>query len=411
MFDRLSKVAIGMVAVGVLATSAWAQAKAPAVKDQGEYDLTQSLQKEADPVKKLDLLKQWQEKYPDSDFKGTRAVMTAQTESQIGAKAMLPNAPAADLDNGLKAEQDLAANIDKYLAPENKPANVTDDQWKQAKSQLELGAHYTLATIDSAKKDDAGAESEYKKVLGLQPDNAQTDYALGTLIIKLRKAERYPEALFYIARATSITGPNALNPQGKKVADDFLGKAYEGFHGSKDGLDDVKAKAASAALMPPAFTIESITDIQKKQEGDAAAFAAAHPDLALWRQIRDALKGPDGDMYFSGTLKDAGIPPENGPFKMFTGKVVSQPTPKDVLLNVDGVAGDVTLNFENPLKGMPLEAGTEVKFKGQVDSFVKDPYMLTLKVDKDDVDGIPASAFAGAPAPARKKSAPKKKAN
>jgi hypothetical protein len=37
--------------------------------------------------------------------------------------------------------------------------------------------------------------------------------------------------------------------------------------------------------------------------------------------------------------------------------------------------------------------------------------MLTLKVDKDDVDGIPASAFAGAPAPARKKSAPKKKAN
>ncbi len=397
------------MAACTLAASAWAQAKAPAVKDQGEYDLTQAFQKETDPVKKLDILKQWQEKYPDSDFKGTRALATAQTESQIGAKALQPNAPAADLDNGLKAEQDLAANLDKYLADENKPANVTPEQWKQAKDQLGLQAHYTSASIYAAKKDDANAEAEYKKVLGIQPDNAQTDYALGTLIIKQRKAERYPEALYYIARAAAITGPNALNPQGKKVADDFLTKAYDGFHGSKDGLDDVKAKALTAPLMPSDFTIESIADIQKKQEGDAAAFAAAHPDLALWRQIRDALKGPDGDTYFSGTLKDAGIPPENGPFKMFTGKVVSQPTPKDVLLNVDGVAGDVTLSFETPLKGMPLEPGTEIKFKGQVDSFVKDPYMLTLKVDKEDVDGIPAAAFAGAPAPTRKKKAAPKK--
>jgi tetratricopeptide (TPR) repeat protein len=410
VFDRLSKLTIGVVAVGVLAASAWAQAKAPAVKDQGEYDLTQAFQKETDPVKKLDILKQWQEKYPDSDFKGTRALATAQTESQIGAKALQPNAPAADLDNGMKAEQDLVANLGTYLSPDNKPANVTDAQWAQAKSQLELQAHYTLATIAVAKKDDATAEAEYKKVLAIQPDNAQTDYALGTLIIKQRKAERYPEALYYIARATAITGPNALNAQGKQVADTFLGKAYEGYHGSKDGLDDVKTKALTATLMPPDFTIESISDIQKKQEGDAAAFAAAHPDIALWRQIRDALKGPDGETYFTSTLKDAGIPPESGPFKMFTGKVISQPTPKDVLLNVDGVAGDVTLNFENPLKGMPLDPGTAVKFKGQVDSFVKDPYMLTLKVDKEDVEGIPASAFAGAPAARRKKAAPKKAA-
>ena len=56
------------------------------------------------------------------------------------------------------------------------------------------------------------------------------------------------------------------------------------------------------------------------------------------------------------------------------------------------------LQFENPLKGMPLNPGDEVSFKGVVDAFVKDPYMLTLKVDKEDVEGIPAAAFAGAPA-------------
>ena len=202
MFDRLSKLTIGAVAVCALTASAWAQAKAPAVKDQGEYDLTAAYQKETDLGKKLNILMQWQEKYPDSDFKGLRSVYIAQVESQIGAKGAAPNASPADLDAGLKAEQDLTANsrINDLLADENKPAQVTADQWAQAKSTMALQSHYSLATVLAAKKDDAGAEAEYKKVLALQPDNATTDYALGTLILRLRKVERYPEALYYIAR-------------------------------------------------------------------------------------------------------------------------------------------------------------------------------------------------------------------
>ncbi len=46
--------------------------------------------KETDPQKKLDLLHQWEQKYPDSDFKGQRAVQIAQAESQIAAKALQP---------------------------------------------------------------------------------------------------------------------------------------------------------------------------------------------------------------------------------------------------------------------------------------------------------------------------------
>ena len=77
------------------------------------------------------------------------------------------------------------------------------------------------------------------------------------------------------------------------------------------------------------------------------------------------------------------------------------------LHHVDNLAGDVTLKFETPLKGT-IDAGTEFKFKGVVDSFVKDPYMLTLTADKEDVDGLPASLFAAAP-PARKRTPAKKK--
>ena len=69
MFDRLSKTLAGIAAVTFLAAGAFAQApapKAPAVKDQGEYDLTQSVTKEKDPVKQMELLRQWEQNLIDA---------------------------------------------------------------------------------------------------------------------------------------------------------------------------------------------------------------------------------------------------------------------------------------------------------------------------------------------------------
>lgn len=311
MCDRLSKlIFIGLLAVSVFPTGARAQApapKAPAVKDQGEYDIAQAANKETDPLKKLDLLHQWEQKYPDSDFKGTRSVTIAQAESQIAAKAQQPGATPADLDAAQKAAQDLVDNLDKYLSPENKPAGATDAQWSQAKQQITLQAHSVLAAVAVAKKDDAKGEAEYRKLLALDPNSASTAYSLGTLIYRQKKLERIPEALFWIARSVEMTGPEALTAQGKAAADKFLKQAYAGYHGDESGLDDVKKVALSATAMPPDFKIENQLDIQKKQEGDAAAFAAAHPDLALWRTIRDALTADGGDAYFA-QVKDSGIP-------------------------------------------------------------------------------------------------------
>jgi hypothetical protein len=228
------------------------------------------------------------------------------------------------------------------------------------------------------------------------------------LILRERNLARYSEGLFYIAKAVQITGPQALTPAGKTAAQTYLKKAYEGYHGDDKGLDDLMKASVASPAPPPDFHIESVTEIAKKQEGDEAAFNKAHPDLALWRQIKAALTAPDGDMYFM-TIKDAGVPPTGNPdFTMFSAKVVSQPSPKELLVAVDNPAGDCTIKFENALKGT-IEAGTAFKFKGVVESYVKDPYMLTLTADKEDIDGLPASAFAAAPARARRPAAPKKK--
>ncbi|MDP9055576.1 MAG: hypothetical protein M3N93_14945 [Acidobacteriota bacterium] len=412
MFDRLLNIT-GFVTVGVLAVSslAFAQApaaKAPAVKDQGEYDLTVALGKEQDPQKKLDILRQWEQKYPDSDFKGVRYVQMAQADSQIANKGVQPGASPSDVDAAQKAAQDLSDNLGKYLAPENKPAAATDDQWKAARQQLEQQAHTVLAVLAMSRKTpegDALSEKEFKRELELVPGDASASYNLGTLILRERKIERIPEALFYIAKAIQTTGPMALAPQGKTAAEAFFKKAYAGYHGTEDGIDDVRKAAASSPTMPADFHIESVTDIQKKQEGDAVAFAAANPDKGLWRQIRTALTAPDGDMYFM-QIKDAAVPPANqAGFTMFRAKVVSQPSPKELLVNVDSLVGDAMLKFESPLK--TVEPGTAMKFKGVVESFVKDPYMLTFSADKEDVEGLPPGTFSAA-APARKRT-PKKK--
>jgi hypothetical protein len=416
VFDGLSKTLIGLVAVGLLAIAGFAQApaapaaKGPAVKDQGEYDLTQAITKETNPQKQLDLLKQWEQKYPDSDFKANRSMRIASAEGQIAVKGAQPGATAADQDAAVKAAQDLEENVAKYLAPENKPATATEEQWKQARQTLEMQAHTVMATLDMAKNTPAGntaAEEEYKKEMAIAPGDASSTYQLGVLILRERNVARIPEGLFYIAKAIQITGPQALPPAGKTAAETYLQKAYAGYHGAGDGLDELKKVAASSPTMPPDFKIESVTDIAKKQEGDAAAFAAANPDIALWRQIRGALTAADGDTYF-GQIKDAEVPPAGqAGFTMFRAKVISQPSPKELLVNIDNLAGDATLKFETALKGT-IDPGTMVKFKGVVESFVKDPYMLTFTVEKEDVEGLPATAFAAAPTP-RRRAAPKKK--
>lgn len=330
MFDRLSRlIIIGLLSVSVLPIAARAQApaKAPAAKDQGEYDIANAAAKETDLAKKLDLLHQWEQKYPDSDFKGQRLVQIADTESKIAAKALTAGASAADMAAAQKAAQDLLDNLNKYLAPENKPAAVSNAQWTQIQQSMILQAHMELAAVSASQKNDAQTEAEYRKILALDPNNAATAYSLGVLIYRSKNIGRFPEAFFWIARGIQMTGPEALPAATKTQADKFLKQAYDGYHGDDTGLDDLKKMASTATAPPPDFKIESAVDIANKQAGDAAAFAAAHPDIALWRQIRDALKADNGPAYFD-QVKGSEIPRWMAPSRCSRAKSSPSPRPK-----------------------------------------------------------------------------------
>ena len=82
------------------------------------------------------------------------------------------------------------------------------------------------------------------------------------------------------------------------------------------------------------------------------------------------------------------------------------------MANVDNAGGDVTLKFEKAVNQKVLNPGDAFEFKGEVQSFAPDPYMLTVGIDdpKEDIKGLPDNAFTeGAAKKTPKKPLPKKK--
>jgi len=392
--------------LGVVLVAAISLAQAPKkVKDQAEFDLYSSIQKETDPTKKLALLDQWTEKYADTEFKQERNLFYAQTYASIAAKAQQPNATPDQLAASDKAAHTLIDKADNFFAPDMKMSNLTDDQWKQAKTAVLLQAHQSIAAGDVAKKDWPAAEAEYKSMLEANPNDAATSYLLGTAIASQKKVERTPEAIFHFTRASVLTGPGALAPAGQQQTEAYVKRAYTGYHGDLKGLDDVKAAAAQSAMPPAGFTIESVTVIQQKEFGNEEAFNKAHPEILLWRNLRNELTGAGGEAYFNKNMKGTEVP-------NLKGKVVAQPTPKELTVAIDNVTpetmakAEAKLTFDSALKGT-VDPGTEITFAGAATAYTKDPFMIDFDVEKKNVKGLGAAAGPAAPAahhaPARRK--------
>ncbi len=370
------------------AAPAAGQAAAPAgpkVKDQGEYDALTAAQKETDPVKKLALLQTWQDKYPDSEYKSARLLLFMNTWVQIAAKTLSTPPTPDSLNLGKTASQSLLDNLDKAFTADSKPATVTDDQWKAARSQVEQQAHMTLGWIALQNKDYPGAEDEFKKFIALNDQNGQVAYWLGTAIASQHKVERTPEALYQFARAASISGPAALSDAGKKTAADYLAKAYAGYHGDDaKGLQDLKDMAAKSAMPPADFKILSVVDIEKAKQGSDEQYLAAHPDIKLWRDLKATLTAADGDAYFDKSVKGAIIP------KVFNAKIVSwtpDTNPTEIKIAIDDQNGDAIIKYEKPLHAK-LDMNQPITIEGYAEAYSKDPFSITFKGEESHIKGI-----------------------
>jgi len=446
----LKKTLVTIVAIAALALGLAAQEKKN-WKDMAEYDLFVSIQKDTNATTRLANLDKWKSAYPQSEYADVRLqaylityqqlmkhreafdtaveILKADPNSQAALqeilgyiRALAPQQPNAalspqnktDLDTAGKTCQYVLSNIDTVYAKDKKPQGVTDAQWEQAKPAMKNFAQWTIGWIAMVEKDTPKAESELSKTLEMDPTNAMAAQQLAGILLAQQKdhPDKTPLALFEYARvATYDTPPNALPADQRQKLDAFLTKAYTTFHGSAQGLDQLKAMAKTNALPPAGFKIDSVVDIAKKKAEEEDAAAKANPMLAFWRQVKDGLTG-DGSAAYWEAMNGSALPGSSVPDGKFRGKLISatpETRPKELKLAIeDPMVADVTLKLEEPLPGK-MDPGGEIAFSGVAKDFAKSPFMVTFEVEKDDVSGWTGKGPAGAGRAGGKKAAPKKK--
>lgn len=419
-------------------TAAWGQQPAqqqqqgPKWKDAAEYDLYNSAVKEADPKKKLDILNQWREKYPNSDVKMLRLQIQLDTNRQLNdpngmldtAQEMLKEDPKdisalywtnllvvgqtdpAKLELGEKAANSALSNLDTLFAAEKKPQATPEAAWKQFRSDVEVASRRTLGWVTMQRKNFVEAEKHFTEVLKLNPNDSQAAYWLGQNILSQQNPDRQSDALFEFARAAVYDGPGALPPDARQRALAYVTRSYNTYHGEDAaGLKDLLEKAKASALPPEGFKILSEQEVKDERLKKASE---NNPSLPLWvTGVKEPLLGDGGQQYFESKVKDFELPPPGQP--LLQGSVVSQTparAPKTIVLGIqDPKTPEVTLQLDAAMAG-PAEPGTVIKFKGVATSFTKEPFMVTFEVEKKNIEGWPAP-----PPPAKKttkKAAPKK---
>lgn len=389
-------------------------------KDRAEFDLYNSMTQESSPAKKLDLLNSWKEKYPDSDFAALRRLSFLQvyadmqrpgdvlTQAQeilakdandppavlqalskiLTAIFVVQNPTPDQLTEAQTAANQVLSNADTLFSAANKPATMTDAQWDTAKKQMLTLAQNTIGYVPMVQKQWDAAETAFTKSLQADPNQGQISYYLYQVLINERSPQKYPAALFELARSAAYDGPGALTPQGRQQVMTTLQSLYQQWHGSTDGLDQVIAQAKTSALPPENFAILNKSQVAQQQavaeQAKMEQLKTQNPSLALWISIKQALTSDQGESYFE-KMKGAEIPNE------FKGKLISATPelhPKELVLAIaDGRTPDATIKLD-AAEGCKMEPGTEIGFKnGAATSYTANPFMVTFDVTKANVTG------------------------
>jgi len=195
-----------------------------------------------------------------------------------------------------------------------------------------------------------------------------------------------------------------------KALNNYLENAYKSYHGDLEGLDQLKAAAKASPLPPADLKIETGTAIAARKQ---AEFEQSNPQLALWMKIKGALMDTNGTTYFDNELKDSGVPQMKG--TLIEGKPACRS--KELLVGIPlpdqqgSPVAEISLKLVDAegkpaaLAGKP-EAGETIQWTGVPRVFSKDPFMLTMEVDKAKLENVKTTPCAAAPA---KKAVSKKK--
>lgn len=249
------------------------------IKDPAEFNAYQMATTQTDPTAKAAALESFLQTYPQSVVKQAVLDILMDTYQSLNNPDKTLSAASRLLQvdpNNMKAIfisvyvkknqclktsdaqtcDDAGALAQKGLALQ-KPAGVSDDEWKKQTAATFPIFHSALALDDIlGKKDIKAGISEYRTELMLYPPEA-TKSGPG-LVDTLQLAEAYTkpdgkdliQAVWFYARAW-----NFAPPAYKAQIEPKLEYYYKKYHGDLTGLDAIKTQSAATVFPPGTFTI------------------------------------------------------------------------------------------------------------------------------------------------------------
>jgi hypothetical protein len=305
-----------------------------------------------------------------------------------------------------KAAEEAAAAALKIMGDVKKPDNVADDAWAKQMTQFKIFLNGVAAQAASIAKDCASSVADYKAVLGLNPDDAISNYRLGLAYMCLNPPQQM-DAFWSIARA--VTAKGATQAQSQKVKD-YLRKLILNYQGGTvcDSLTDAELNellqlAGSAAERPGSYSIPSAADL-----------ATAQKDMTIASVITDLKAG--GDKAKLTWLAACGLEFPEVPGKVI--EVVAGATAADpIVLKMAFVTSDAELdaattpNMDMKVIGQPeaarVEKGTAIHVTGTLTGYEPEPAFFLhwdkAKVKEEDLPKEKAAPKKPVRKPAAKK--------
>jgi hypothetical protein len=373
-------------------------------KDRAEYDLVQAINATTDAKKKVEMLNQWKEKYPDSKLAWDRlgAIVTA---CQAAADApcmkktaleMIQTKPKEwvgyyyvnilslsmqDTSAAALADAEKAATGFLELIPSiAKQPNQTDAQLEASKKQYTALSHKVLGWAKMNKNDHTGAEASFLESLKVEPSDAVVSFWTGTVVQRQKDQAKQAQIVWHYCRAGHMTGPGAL-PQPDPVKNNCK-KFYSTLRGGDNGVNEFIERSLKSPIPPAGLEIEDMEAEQIRLENK---MKESNPKGFIWLTTKKQLVGAEGEKYFEAEMKGTLL-------EDFKGKIISlkpEEKPTEIVVSIieDGKV-DATLLLNGPLPGK-ADVGTEITFSGVPVKFVKDPFNVMIEVEREKIGGWP----------------------
>jgi len=372
------------------------------IKDQAEYAAYQSATSQSDPKTKASAEESFLKTYPQTVVKqlvldnlvDTYWSLQDQDDTLNAANRLLqvdPNNLKATLYSVLIKKGQCAKTSDAQACDDGatlaqkgltipKPATTSDADWTKLTHVAYPIFHSAIALDDVvSKKDYKGAQGEYASELKLYSDQESQSTGLNDTLL-LAQAFSQPgssqdlkDAIWFYARVWGFAPP-----QYKAQIEPKLEYYYKKFHGSLDGLDDIKKQAAANVFPPSGFSITAA----KSPAEQIHDLVASTPDLnTLALDDKETILAlgsqEDADKLWA-VLKDktTGVP---ATVIEITANQIKVAVSQDA--KASNVA-DFVVNLKKPLtdaevaqypKGFEFKAAPAAELAGTFDSYTKVP--------------------------------------